>query len=244
MLKGILILELFGEDVREIFKIYRGVFSVCGGEMGEAIFDSALGVPARSSWVAEITGTDPKYGLARSFLPCKIDYSKSNSKGSRGLFADFILSQGKIYEVKSQVTQTRFERYFCTVDENGDIIKLDSDEVYRSFGLLTEAEREEKKRLKVSEITGPDEQYGLARTFLEYRPGVGYEMQPGKIYEVHRRVKAERWKVCYVEITEDGTERQIDEESAYHAVGALTRQERWEKKRAEKLSRNQRSGGG
>lgn len=112
-MKGLLILELFGEDTRQIEKLYRGMFETGGGDFGRAYFDKHIGVPPRSSWVAEITGPDEKYGLSRVFLKAKTDYSKSNSKGSRGILVEYILSQGKIYEVKEQITWGRSERYFC-----------------------------------------------------------------------------------------------------------------------------------
>lgn len=144
-MKGILILELFGEDTRQLCKIYRGIFEVGGGDFGKAYFDKHIGMPPRSSWVAEITGPDEKYGLARSFLRCKMDYSKSNGKGSRGIFAEYILSQGKIYEVKSQETWQRYRRYFCTVGDDGDIVELDESAACHAVGALTYEERREKK---------------------------------------------------------------------------------------------------
>lgn len=144
-MKGILILELFGEDTRQLCKICRGIFEVGGGDFGKAYFDKHIGMPPRSSWVAEITGPDEKYGLSRSFLRCKMDYSKSNSKGSRGIFAEYILSQGKFYEVKSQETWQRYRRYFCTVGDDGDIVELDESAACHAVGALTYEERREKK---------------------------------------------------------------------------------------------------
>lgn len=140
-MKGILILELFGEDTRQLCKIYRGIFEVGGGDFGRMYFDKHIGTPPRSSWVAEITGPDEKYGLARDFLRCKMDYSQANSKGSRGIFAEYILSQGKVYEVKSQESRGRSVRYFCTVGPEGDIIKLDEETACHSVGALTFEER-------------------------------------------------------------------------------------------------------
>lgn len=144
-MKGVLILELFGEDTRQLFKIYRACFDAGGGAFGRAYFDKFIGMPPRSSWVAEITGPDEKYGLKRSFLRCKLDYSQSNSKGSRGIFAEYILSQGKIYEVKSQETWSRFRRYFCIVNSNGDIMEIGEDDACHSVGALTYEERREKR---------------------------------------------------------------------------------------------------
>lgn len=143
-MKGIVTLELFGEDLRQATKIIRGVFDLYGAR---EIFDKAIGVPPRSSWVAEITGPDEKYGLKREFVRAKLDYSRSNSKGSRGIFAEYILSSGKVYEVNSRVTWGRAERYFCIVDEEtGDIIQIDEESACHSVGALTKDERREKRR--------------------------------------------------------------------------------------------------
>lgn len=143
-MKGCLILELFGEDIRQLAQVYRKVFEAGGGNFGKLYFDKYIGVPPRSSWVAEITGPDEKYGLARDFLRCKMDYSKANSKGSRGIFAEYVLSQGKVYEVKSQESWGRSVRYFCTVGPEGDIIKLDEETACHSVGALTFEERREQ----------------------------------------------------------------------------------------------------
>jgi len=143
--KGILILELFGEDARQMAKLYRGMFEVGGGDFGRAYFDKHIGVPPRSSWVAEITGPDEKYGLSRVFLKAKTDYSKSNSKGSRGILVEYILSQGKIYEVKEQITWKRSERYFCIINDDGDVIKIDEETACHSVGALTYKERREQQ---------------------------------------------------------------------------------------------------
>ena len=79
-------------------------------------------------WVAEITGTDPKWKYKREFLPYKKDYAEANSKGTRGVYAFYILDEGKLYEVKKPVSQVRHERYFCTVVD-GSIKRLEDGEV-------------------------------------------------------------------------------------------------------------------
>lgn len=144
-MKGILILELFGEDTRQLYKIYRGIFEVSGGDLGRMYFDKYIGTLPRSSWVAEINGPDDKYGLSRTFLRYKVDYSKANSKGSRGIFAEYILSPRKIYEVRSQESWGRSRRYFCTVDDEGNVIELDEEIACHAVGALTYDERREKR---------------------------------------------------------------------------------------------------
>lgn len=37
-------------------------------------------------WIAEITGTDPKYGFTRDFLTGQKDYSEASGAGNRGVW--------------------------------------------------------------------------------------------------------------------------------------------------------------
>ena len=124
-MKAILSLELFGEDTREYLKLYTGIMNMMIPGLGKSV----IGGNPPSSWVAEITGFDKKYKYSRQFIKRKIDYANSNSKGSRGLIAEFLLESGKIYDVKSQVSWNRSERYFCTVDNEGEIHKILEEEV-------------------------------------------------------------------------------------------------------------------
>lgn len=148
-MRAVLNLELFGEDTRQLWKIYKGVFEVSGGDFGKAYFDKYIGpAPPRSSWVAEISGPDAKYGLKREFVKSKLDYSHANSKGSRGIFAEFLLDEGKIYEVKARTSWGRSDRYFCIVTENGDIKEIDEETACHAVGALTREERREKRYAK------------------------------------------------------------------------------------------------
>ena len=82
----------------------------------------------RKPWVAQITGTCPKFGLAREFIKPNSDYSRSNSKGSRGIYISYFLTHGCIYEVFSFVSWRSTDRYFCIPDEDG-IKRISKDEV-------------------------------------------------------------------------------------------------------------------
>ncbi|MCL2310943.1 MAG: hypothetical protein FWC41_00430 [Firmicutes bacterium] len=86
------------------------------------------GIPKYRDWVAKITGQCPKYKYSREFLKGKVDYTKSNSVGTRGIFVNYILEEEYIYEVSAPASWKRTERYFCKVI-NEDIIKIDSKEV-------------------------------------------------------------------------------------------------------------------
>ena len=119
-MKAYLEIELFGDNVRQILKLWRNITNSAIPDLGNLTF----GNMSSSEWVAEIVGFNQKYKYTRRFLKCKKDYSRANSKGSRGVFAEYILESGKIYDVK-----TRKSRYFCTVNENGDIKELTEREV-------------------------------------------------------------------------------------------------------------------
>jgi len=80
-------------------------------------------------WVAEIKGFGKKYHYDREFVPGKNDYSKANSKGTRGIFCWYVLESGHVYEVKEPTSWSRIERYFCRVSDEGEIIKISEGEV-------------------------------------------------------------------------------------------------------------------
>lgn len=143
-MKAALHLELFGENTREYFKFYRHIFELFDHQ---ETFDNLVGgVPPRSSWVAEITGPDEKYGLRRVFLRPKLDYSRANAQGSRGIFAEYILESGHIYEVLSRVSWRRDERYFCTISDDGDVVELSEADACHAVGAETKDERRERRR--------------------------------------------------------------------------------------------------
>lgn len=124
-MKAYLEIELFGEDARQMMRLWEAIGNMAFPGLGTATFG---GMPP-SGWVAEITGFDQKYKYARKFLKRKLDYSRANSKGSRGVYAEYILESGKIYDVKQQISWKRVHRYFCTVNQDGDIVILTESEV-------------------------------------------------------------------------------------------------------------------
>lgn len=77
-------------------------------------------------WVAEITGTHPKFGWAREFLrPIGRNRSSSGKTGS----TSFLVLPDKIY----QVNEPWKGRYFIMVDENGEIHYLSEEKVIRAL---------------------------------------------------------------------------------------------------------------
>jgi len=79
-------------------------------------------------WVAEILGISHKYRFRRKFINGRVDYKDSNSKASRGVFLNYILEPGRIYEVSKPTSWKCTERFFATVDNSGAINKHESYE--------------------------------------------------------------------------------------------------------------------
>lgn len=126
-MKAFLELELFGEDIRQLNKLCTNIANEALPGLGDMVFG---GMPS-SGWVAEIIGFDKKYKYQRYFLKAKKDYSRGNSRGSRGIYAEYILESGRIYQVKEQTSWKNSEKYFCIVTEDGEIIKIDESEVIK-----------------------------------------------------------------------------------------------------------------
>jgi hypothetical protein len=124
-MKAYLEIELFGEDARQLYRLWENIGNMLLPSLGTVVF----GGKPPSGWVAEITGFDSQYKYARSFLKRKLNYSRANSKGSRGIYAEYILESGKLYDVKEQTSWKKTHRYFCTVSQEGDIIILPESKV-------------------------------------------------------------------------------------------------------------------
>jgi hypothetical protein len=75
-------------------------------------------------WVAEITGSHPRFGLHREFLPFNKDFEEANGVGSRGVNAIYVLESGKAYEVFQRTSWKGSRRFFATVSEAGEIVEL------------------------------------------------------------------------------------------------------------------------
>lgn len=106
-MRAILELELRNDHTVQMLRgLYRMGESAQKG-LGRAV---AGEWPSNSCWVAKITGPCGRFGMARRFLDFKKDFSKANSKGSRGVTAVYILDDGEYYEVNDNGS-----RYFAKV---------------------------------------------------------------------------------------------------------------------------------
>jgi len=126
-MKATISLEYFGKTEDQRLRLLTGVMS---GALGRGVGEAVVGkIPSRRPWVAEITGTDPKYGLRRKFLDYNTSHKHTNGSGSRGANLWFILESGRYYEVKEQISWQRSERYFFRVTGSGSIIRASKEEV-------------------------------------------------------------------------------------------------------------------
>src|SRR5690606_23971831 len=84
-------------------------------------------------WVAEIKGTDPKWGLARRFLDPKNDWSSASVSWSGNIYgrvAHFFLRDGGLYEVQrctGKPSKRRVVREFIAV-RAGKRVRIEPEE--------------------------------------------------------------------------------------------------------------------
>jgi hypothetical protein len=124
-MKASLKIEAIGDNTYQYTKLWKGILNSGMPGLGDMLTEGVR-VPY---WVARIIGHDPKYKYVREFLKGKKDYTKANSKGSRGVYLWYILESGYVYEVSSPSTWSRIDRYFCTVTDDGEIQRVDKDYV-------------------------------------------------------------------------------------------------------------------
>lgn len=120
-------IELFNDNLTQHFEFNKRLANHLFPGVGEIVF----GKYQSSFFVAEIIGVDYKYTFKRLFINGKKDYSNSNSKGSRGIFMYYFLDSSKIYDIKRQVSWKKTERFYCKFNNNGEVVKITEDEVFK-----------------------------------------------------------------------------------------------------------------
>jgi hypothetical protein len=119
-MKATLSLEAIGYNTYKSFSDFDRLSSKWGYPNDPAPFPC---------WVAEIIRWYPlDQDYSRRYLKYSTDYSKSNSKGSRGVYFWYILESGRIYQIKEPQSWSRTKLYFCKVSDNGEIIEIAEDE--------------------------------------------------------------------------------------------------------------------
>jgi len=117
-MKGVICIEAKWDNTVQKLRFWKNIINSGAPGLGDIFYWPP------DYWVARITGADPKYHYARKFIKGKKDYRKANSVGSRGIFMYYFLDSGFIYEVKDFS-----RRYFCTVDDDGNISIITREEV-------------------------------------------------------------------------------------------------------------------
>lgn len=116
-------LEAIGDADAQFMKLVRAVYPSLLGER--------LDIKPPRPWVARITGPDPKFGLKREFQKAKMDYSRANRAGTRGIYANYFLSDG-IYEVYKMTSWRGRDRHFIRV-RNGEAERIRKADVQAIF---------------------------------------------------------------------------------------------------------------
>jgi hypothetical protein len=125
-MRATLKIECIGDNSDQLLKFWK---RTTADMLGSGIADATFGSSKLSYFVAEITGFHPKFKFERNFLRFKKCYKHANSKGSRGVFAWYLLDSGKIYDVLEPVSWKNSQRYFCTVNDEGEIVYMKESEV-------------------------------------------------------------------------------------------------------------------
>ena len=126
-MKAYIELELIGDDLGYLQRSYQKKLRAFG-------VSCWMPRPVNGSWVAEITGPNPQYKYERYFLPYHKSHDRANSTGSSGVYAEYVLESGRYYEVKDAGDCP--QRYFCTVDCDGNIVRVEEQVVKRAIGYI------------------------------------------------------------------------------------------------------------
>lgn len=107
----------FGGSVKSYFaQSLKMAWVIVKASAQKVTIELSEGSRKHKSWVAEIVGTDAKFGFARKFV------NGFEDENVRGLF--FNLVEGKVYDVNC----AQKGRSYVTV-QNGEIVELSNDDV-------------------------------------------------------------------------------------------------------------------
>lgn len=126
-MKAVLKLEAIGDDICEQTRAYK---NICKSFGCDSRFEEG---DHRCPWVAKIIGLYASGKFQREFIRPKKDYSESNSKGSRGIFFWYTLESGNYYDINELTSWKNSERYYCSVNNDGDITRVDENEIWVHF---------------------------------------------------------------------------------------------------------------
>jgi len=79
-------------------------------------------------WVARLTALDDHWGFCREFVKGVQDYTYARRSGGRGIYVYYALAPG-LCEVYRPISWKHEERFFCRVDGNGSLHRIEREEV-------------------------------------------------------------------------------------------------------------------
>lgn len=110
----------FGGKVKEYFaEALKMAWAIAKTQTGKIEIELSGGSRKHKSWVAQIVGTDAKYGLKRDFLN---GYNKDNS------MLYFELEEGAVYDINDASGLRRYKKVV-----NGELVELGDYEVKGMF---------------------------------------------------------------------------------------------------------------
>lgn len=124
-MKATLCLEYIGWNNDQKMRLYSYIVDFVTPGLAKEL----IGHKRRNPWVAKVSGTDKRYGFKREFISGKIQLKRANRAFTRGVELWFVLESGNVYEVSSPESWRYTRRYFCIVNENGDILHIKPSEV-------------------------------------------------------------------------------------------------------------------
>lgn len=132
-MKASLCLEYIGEGFAHTEAILSMKMFLASGGRDRGVEISKC----RKPWVAEITGTDDKFGFQRQFLRGNVQRKRSSSTGNRGSELWFTIESNHIYQVQYFASWRDKRRYFVTVTDDGEIVKVEEKWVRNRLELMS-----------------------------------------------------------------------------------------------------------
>lgn len=114
-----------------------------------ALSQQQLGLPTRYH-CAEITGMNASGAMRSRPVRGRMDYTYTNSSGTRGIYVTYILEDDRLYDVAAPKSWTYTERYYCMVSERGEIVRLTPAEAVWWANWYLPDMRDEHERVRAS----------------------------------------------------------------------------------------------
>lgn len=114
-MKASLGLEAIGYNTAQMMSLWNTALDSMIGGLGDCVIGGVSNFRRWGVW--EITG------LGEVEISGRTDYSRSNSKGSRGVRIFYTLESGRRYRVRSPQSWKSADEYICHVTESGEIVR-------------------------------------------------------------------------------------------------------------------------